>query len=301
MEILNLGGAAKGNGSAPKSRKKLHVVLGVGALAAVLGIGSTLAANIALNGGGNVEFGQGVATTAACDNDITLTPISTFSNTEEDSAFAMTAIQLTGIDLSPEGWDVTLNGGSGGWTTGFTPGYEDPITYEWVDGFWDPAQSEHAGKYYNGTDWTNTCANKSIILRAYTDDSSYALRTAGDNVSSPLLLNGVNYARPINGHASPIGDWWAGYNSGVGFRFVSGSFEGDYGSNYWALEDCDYHCAPSAVHIQRTWSGENLWENSTVTIELNRDESMPPADARWVDKLTIESAAVTPNNWNSEN
>jgi hypothetical protein len=298
VEILNLGGAAKGNSSAPKSRKKLHVVLGVGALAAVLGIGSTLAANIALNGGGNVEFGQGVATTAACDNDITLTPVSTFSNTEEDSAFAMTAIQLTGIDLSPEGWDVTLNAGSGGWSLGFTPGYVDGITNEWVDGFWDPAQSEHAGKYYDGTDWTNTCANKSIILRAYTDDSSYAIRTAGNNVSSPLLLNGFNNERPIHGDFN--GNWYSA-NSGVGFRFVSGSFEGDYGSIYWALEDCDYRCVASAVHIERTWSGENLWEDSTVTIELNRDETTPPADSRWVDKLTIESAAVTPNNWNSEN
>ena len=80
MEILNLGGAEDSYSPAPKSRKKLRVILGIGALAAVTGLGSTLAANISLNGGGNVEFGQGVATTAACDDTITLTPVSTFVN-----------------------------------------------------------------------------------------------------------------------------------------------------------------------------------------------------------------------------
>jgi len=102
VEILNLGRAPE---QKPKSRKKLRVLLGIGALAAVTGIGSTLAANISLNGGGNVEFGQGVATTAACDDSITLTPVSEFSNSEVDAAFSMTAIQVSGIDLTPEGWD----------------------------------------------------------------------------------------------------------------------------------------------------------------------------------------------------
>jgi len=80
VEILNLGGASDNNSSAPKAGKKLRVLLGIGALAAVTGIGSTLAANITLSGDNNVEFGQGVVTTAACDEDITIAPSSIFVN-----------------------------------------------------------------------------------------------------------------------------------------------------------------------------------------------------------------------------
>ena len=42
---------------------------------------STLAANISINTGGNVEFGQGIAGAAACDSSLTITPGSVFSNT----------------------------------------------------------------------------------------------------------------------------------------------------------------------------------------------------------------------------
>ncbi len=62
-----------------------------------------MAASINLNGGSPVEFGQGVAQTAACDSDgITLTPASKFINGgevmgEEVSDFAFTSVSLSGI------------------------------------------------------------------------------------------------------------------------------------------------------------------------------------------------------------
>jgi len=96
VEILNLGGAEEHTPSSPKSRKPLRVFLGIGALAAVTGIGSTLAANITLSGDNTVEFGQGVVTTAACDNDILVTPISTFVNS--DDQFALDSIDFSNID-----------------------------------------------------------------------------------------------------------------------------------------------------------------------------------------------------------
>jgi hypothetical protein len=53
-----------------KKRKKLPLILaGVGMLALVPLVGSTFAASISL-GTGNVEFGQGTQTTAACDDNI---------------------------------------------------------------------------------------------------------------------------------------------------------------------------------------------------------------------------------------
>jgi hypothetical protein len=278
VEILNLGGAAENNNPAPKSRKKLRVILGIGALAAVTGIGSTLAANISLNGGGNVEFGQGVATTAACDDDITLTPVSEFSNTEEDATFAMTAIQVSGIDLTPEGWDVWDEE----WVTGFN----------YSEGTWNAGYEEHSGQYYNSdTDvWTNTCANKSLMLRAYTDDEAYVDRTSQNNISSPLLLNGWNYLRPS----------WSlpgSYNSGVGFRYGSYALGSNtWDDEYWQIADNHYEAKLNALDVNVTWNGSN----SVVTIYLDDESDTPPADSRWIDKLTIESAANTPNGWDED-
>lgn len=106
MEILNLGGASEEVPTPNKSRKpnkKFKIALGIGVLAVMTGLGSTLAANISLNGGGAVEFGQGVAITAACNGDvpITLTPTSTFTNTEdaETSIFTLSGVVFSGINL----------------------------------------------------------------------------------------------------------------------------------------------------------------------------------------------------------
>ena len=55
--------------------------------------GGVLAANITV-GTGVVEFGQGTATTIACDTDITVTPVSTFNGT----TFLVSEIALTGVD-----------------------------------------------------------------------------------------------------------------------------------------------------------------------------------------------------------
>ena len=280
MEILNLGGAAEENSAAPKSRKKFRVILGIGALAAVTGIGSTLAANISLNGGGNVEFGQGVATTAACDNDITLTPISTFSNTEEDATFAMTAIQVSGIDLTPEGWDATLNSGDGGWAEGFV----------WESHTWNDGYQERSGQYKNaaGT-WTNTCENKVLMLRAYTDTPDNDVRTSDLNISSPLLLSGGNNQRP-----SYFG---YGSNTGVGFRVHHSYGVNPSWGNIDLMLDCDYDCEDSPMDLDYDLNGDSWMEDSSVTIYLDNNDYYLPADSRWIDKITAESAASVPNNW----
>ena len=105
MEILNLGGASDNNSSAPKAGKKLRVLLGIGALAAVTGFGSTLAANITLNTTGTTEFGQGVVTTAACDSTIDVAPASTFVNASPSASpaarFDLGSIVFSGIDETP--------------------------------------------------------------------------------------------------------------------------------------------------------------------------------------------------------
>ena len=81
MSILNLNGPS---GRSPRSPRVVKVWVGIGLLVAVLGIGSTLAANITINGGPSTEFGQGVQRTVYCGSGasypITVTPISSYSN-----------------------------------------------------------------------------------------------------------------------------------------------------------------------------------------------------------------------------
>jgi hypothetical protein len=96
MSILNLGGP-----SGRKSGKSLKVLLGIGGLAAVVAVASTLAANININSG-PVEFGQGVSQTAACDDQITVTPYSTYINSAGAGSHKLSSIKVSGID-STEG------------------------------------------------------------------------------------------------------------------------------------------------------------------------------------------------------
>ena len=105
MSLLNFDGPS---GSSGKSKitsaasKPLKLILGVGVLAAVIGLGSTLAANIALNTGAPIEFGQGVAQTTSCDSEVILTPISTFVNAEGAGAFRFSGITLSGLDTTDQ-------------------------------------------------------------------------------------------------------------------------------------------------------------------------------------------------------
>ena len=112
MEILNLGGSHDTSGPAPK--KKFKVLLGVGLLAAVMGMGSPLAASITLSSGSPVEFGQGVAATTACDSSLTVTPYSTYANRETATAgdFLFSSVTISNLDTSTT--DTSNGAGCGG-------------------------------------------------------------------------------------------------------------------------------------------------------------------------------------------
>ena len=109
MEILNLGGVNEP--SERPSKKKLKVIIGIGVLAGVMGMGSTLAASITLNGGTAVEFGQGVQLVTACDSEITVTPQSEFVNsaTSAQANFRLKSIAITGIGEGCVGKKLRIN------------------------------------------------------------------------------------------------------------------------------------------------------------------------------------------------
>lgn len=177
MEILNLGGASEEVPTPNKSRKpnkKFKIALGIGVLAVMTGLGSTLAANISLNGGGAVEFGQGVAITAACNGDapITLTPTSTFTNTEdaETSIFALSGVVISGINLSTP--DQTTGIGCAG-KTFILKAYTDQTQFE---------TATHAQTDTSGPLWMTGTHNTAIaftINHAGTISDAYVAQTDG--------------------------------------------------------------------------------------------------------------------------
>jgi hypothetical protein len=88
VEFLNI--ASDGERS-PKKFKKYRGFIGIGVIAAAVGLGSTLAANININAG-PVEFGQGVAQTVACSGDesVIVTPATSFTNAPSSVAREVT-------------------------------------------------------------------------------------------------------------------------------------------------------------------------------------------------------------------
>jgi len=86
----------------PKSaRNRIKVAIGIGALAGVIALGSTLAASINLNSGTPVEFGQGIVQVTACDSNIVVVPISKFVNGNPGD-FLFSGIRLSDIDSTDQ-------------------------------------------------------------------------------------------------------------------------------------------------------------------------------------------------------
>jgi hypothetical protein len=80
MSLLNLNSPA---GQSPRGKKSLKMWMGAGLVVAVLGIGSTFAANINVNSGEDAEFGQGLTGTVYCgagEQSVVITPLSGYVN-----------------------------------------------------------------------------------------------------------------------------------------------------------------------------------------------------------------------------
>jgi hypothetical protein len=85
------------------------------AFSLVLGAGyflqTTLAANISINSGASVEFGQGIQVTAACSGStpLTLTPMADFANTSGAGTYKFKSLKLSGIPIGCIGSDFTFS------------------------------------------------------------------------------------------------------------------------------------------------------------------------------------------------
>ena len=85
------------------------------ALSLVVGAGyflqTTLAANISINSGASVEFGQGIQVTAACSGStpLIMTPQAAFTNVSGAGTYKFNSVKLSGIPISCIGSDFTLS------------------------------------------------------------------------------------------------------------------------------------------------------------------------------------------------
>ena len=94
-------------------KKKFSSLLAL-VLFAVVGtffVQNTLAANIALNTGAPVEFGQGITQTVACSgaSNLTITPSATFTNAAGAGDFKFSSITVSNIPEGCQGSDFTIN------------------------------------------------------------------------------------------------------------------------------------------------------------------------------------------------
>lgn len=126
MTLLNFD---SGNYAPKKSGKSLKVVVGIGLLIGTVTLGNSLAANISLNSGSNVEFGQGVTQTVVCggaDVSITIMPKSTFTNVQGGGSYRFSSFEVSDIPSECLGIDFTFKfyGASGGPL--------DPIGFDWA-------------------------------------------------------------------------------------------------------------------------------------------------------------------------
>ena len=96
MSILNLD---NGHSRPSGGKKSFRALLGFGLVIAVIGIGSTFASTISINSNQAIEFGQGVQRSIYCGGSqtITVTPVSTFANSETTGTFGLTGITVSDI------------------------------------------------------------------------------------------------------------------------------------------------------------------------------------------------------------
>jgi hypothetical protein len=86
----------KGDGKSRRVRP-WQVIIGVVALVLVPTLGNTFAGAIAVNSAQNVEFGQGIASTAACDPDVTITPEAKYDTSTAN--YYLETITVSSIEL----------------------------------------------------------------------------------------------------------------------------------------------------------------------------------------------------------
>ena len=263
-----------------KKSKSYKKALSVGGVVSLVGLGSTFAANISLNQGDNVEFGQGVAQTAACDDDgFTITPRTQFDNSR--SMFRLERLDITGLNLTPvgTGWnDSDLNG---------------------IYGSQSDAKTAHPGQYYdtNANSWKRTCDGVVLDFKAYTDNSDFASYTedaynnsGNTSISSPVAWsqwNGLPLQNAQNNGVAVKFDIYDG-NDGIDSVFGVNNAAG----NGWVNQPIWVYADNSNYEVNTDNPAESYF-----FFYFNSD-SAPKADT--ISKIAVASMSSFPSDYITE-
>ena len=257
------------------SKLKYKVVVGVGGLAGLFGIGSTLAANISLNNGGAVEFGQGVAQTAACDDDgFKVTPITHYDNSS--STFRLSKVQVSGLNLTPVGWDTGT----------------DALSTDTA------GVAANPGKYYDNGQWKKTCDGVVLDFKAYASDLNYAAYTTdGYDTPSTTITSPIGWAEGIN----PDGTWSWSLTPAVAVVFKhtessnSAWQSGTESSNYAvAISPSDYD--PLQAEPRNLLNKESATASFDLLYYVGTYRNYG-ANAAAISKITVQSMKYFPTNY----
>lgn len=268
--------------SKKKSNTKYKAALGVSSVVGLFGIGSTLAANISLNGGGNVEFGQGVATTAACDeNGFNITPVTRYDS--QFSIFRVDYVQVSGVDLTPEG-SISISNPTEADFINLEITNQNPLVDSVINQ--TDAKLQFPGQYFDGTDWKRTCDGVVLDFKAYTDDVLYIDRTVINNENSGDLQNPIGWRQNPNSRF---------YNFSPGFALIfdvndDGS---DSDSNYAA----DNSISGDPDHFDYDLTDYSTPANSTFEFWIDNNYSDP--NAASVSKITVQSMKDFPYSYDA--
>ena len=113
MEILRFEQVPE---SAPKRKKSSRGFLALGLVAALFGISTAFASStITINSNNSVSLGQGIATVAGCDGDISVTPNKGTAGLKLDNGaaptFVLSNIVLDGVDTHQAGYTTPSSQG----------------------------------------------------------------------------------------------------------------------------------------------------------------------------------------------
>jgi hypothetical protein len=132
MEILRFEEATT---TAPKRKKSSKGYLTAGFVATLFGLGSAFASNtIAINGNAPIALGQGVTIVTACDDAISVVPITEMVVEEIDGpTFYMTELQISGINSTSKNPDTGVGCGGTTFDVQIYDGSDTPTPYSCED------------------------------------------------------------------------------------------------------------------------------------------------------------------------
>ena len=261
-----------------KKSKNYKKALRVGGAVSLMGIGSTFAANITLNDNRNVEFGQGLAQTAACDsNGFSVIPVSSYDNSH--SAFRVDRVQITGLDLTPVGfgWDDSDLSGA----------YADQ----------DAAALAHPGQYYDtaADAWKRTCDGVVLDFRAYTDEAQYAPFTrygyydvSNPDTSTAVAWGQLNGLRPTSSYEQTLSN--PGFAVKMSFPDLDWSGDGS-----WQTKASDGMYDQQHVYFDDGGYGYNA-DPSDSYFEFYFDTDWRP-NAATISKISVASSSDFPSDY----